>query len=428
MIRRILLGAIAAFALTAPAQAETIAIVHARAHSIAVPTPIDNATIVMTDGKIMSVIAGGAVPAGARVVDAANRPVTPGLMSAATQLGLIEVASADGTMDQSVATGALGAAFDVQYALNANSVLVPQARADGLVRAMSFPGGAATAPFAGQGALIRLIPGPSILDRPRAAMFVTIGGGSSAKAGGSRAAQWSLLRNALDEAKVYAAAPRPNAPRDQLLNRLDIQALAPVLARTMPLAITTNRESDIRQAIRLASDYRIRVVIVGGAEAWRVAPELAAAGIAVVIDPEANLPTSFDELGARLDNAALLRKAGVTIAFSVAGGGLHLSYNVGLALREGAGIAVANGLPYADALKAITLNPARIWGMDDFGTLTAGADADVVIWDGDPLEPSSAPAMLFVQGKAVSLTTRQTELRDRYAPAHAEDALPAGYR
>ncbi|WP_293857791.1 amidohydrolase family protein [Sphingomonas sp. SCN 67-18] len=160
-----------------------------------------------------------------------------------------------------------------------------------------------------------------------------------------------------------------------------------------------------------------------------MAPELAAAAIPVVIDPESNLPYSFDELGARLDNPALLRKAGVTIAFSVAGGGLHLSYNAGLALREGAGIAVANGLPYAEALKAITLNPAAIWGIGDrFGTLTAGADADIVIWDGDPLEPSSAPAVLLVQGREVSLTTRQTELRDRYVPARAEDALPPGYR
>lgn len=428
MIRPLLIAALAAFA-AAPAAAETVAIVHARAHSIAAPVPVDDATILITDGRIVSLTAGGAVPPGARVIDAGNRPVTPALMSAATQIGLIEVAAASDTMDQSVGSGPLGAAFDVQYALNANSVLVQQARADGLVRAMSFPGGAATKPFAGQGALIRLVPGPSILDRPKAAMFVVIGGGSSAGAGGSRAAQWVLLRNALDEAKTYAAAPKGSAPRDQLLNRLDIQALAPVLTRAMPLAIATNRESDIRQAIRLAADYRIRVVIVGGAEAWRVAPELAAAAIPVVIDPESNLPYSFDELGARLDNPALLRKAGVTIAFSVAGGGLHLSYNAGLALREGAGIAVANGLPYAEALKAITLNPAAIWGIGDrFGTLTAGADADIVIWDGDPLEPSSAPAVLLVQGREVSLTTRQTELRDRYAPARAEDALPPGYR
>ena len=145
------------------------------------------------------------------------------------------------------------------------------------------------------------------------------------------------------------------------------------------------------------------------------------------LDPQADLPQTFDAIGARLDNAALLARAGVTIAFSVSGNGIYLSYDAGIDMREGAGIAVANGLPYADALSAITKGPAAIWGIDHGGTLAPGADADLVIWDGDPLEPASAPLAVFIDGVEASLATRQTALRDRYAPGR-QDAMPPAYR
>lgn len=426
MIRRFALLFLA-LAAASPARAETVAIVNAKAYTLTSPVPLEDATIVVTDGRIVSVTPGGAPPAGARVVDGGGRMVTPGLMNAAAQLGLSEVASASDTDDQSISSGSLGAAFDVQYALNPNSALVDLARADGVTRALSYPGGSASAPFSGLAALIQLVPGPDLLDKAGAAMFATAGG-SNEQAGGSRAAQWQLLRNALDEAKAFRSRAPSLAPRDQQLNRADVAALLPVLAGTMPLALVTNRESDIRQAIDLARDYRLRVVIVGGAEAWRAASALAAANIPVILDPENNLPSSFDELGARLDNAALLYRAGVTVGFSTGGGRIHLNYNAGMMLREGAGIAVANGLPYVEALKAITLNPARIWGIADrHGTIAPGMEADLVIWDGDPLEPSSAPTSVFVGGREVALETRQTMLQRRYAPG-LSDPLPPGYR
>lgn len=418
-----MLAALAMLA-TLPAHAETVAIVNARAWTMTAETPIENATIVARDGKIVSIAGAGAVPAGARVIDAAGRIVTPGLLNAATQLGLTEVSGARETNDQSVASGALGAAFDVQYALNANSTLVAQARADGVTEAMVFPGGSASAPFQGRGALVHLQPDGDILDRAQAALFVRVGSGTSDKTGGSRAAQWQLVRNALDEAR----APQGIDPRERLLGRLDRASLTPVLDRRIPLVIAAERESDIRQAIALADDYGIRIVILGGAEAWRAKTDLAAKRIPVILDPMLNLPLSYDQIGARLDNAALLSNAGVRIAFTVPGFGIHLSYNAGSALREGAGIAVANGLPYAAALRAITRSGAEIWGADDRqGSIAPGKAADLVIWDGDPLEPSAGPAIVLIGGREAPDMSRQAALRDRYRPG-AETPLPPAYR
>lgn len=430
MIRRAAL-ALAATLLASGAQAETLAIVDALAHTIS-GERIEGATIVIKDGRIAAIGDDIDVPVDARIIDAEGRIVTPGLMNAGTQLGLVEVSSAADTVDHGVSEGPLGAAFDVQYALNPNSTLLPIARADGLTRALAVPTSTAGAPFNGMAALLVLRDSPNLLARPRAAMVASVGGwnASAESVGGSRSAQWQLLRNALGEARHYREHRRDYttaAGRDQLLNRLDIEALLPVIAGDLPLAIAASRESDIRQAVRLATDDDIRVVVTGGAEAWRAADLLAERKVPVVLNPFDNLPRTFDAVGARLDNAAILVRAGVLVAFSV--DGIHASHNAGSAIREAAGLAVANGLPRAEALRALTVNPARIWGMDDrYGTLERSKDADLVIWDGDPLEPGTRAVQVFVQGEPVSMKTRQTELRDRYHPRHYQDDWPPAYR
>jgi imidazolonepropionase-like amidohydrolase len=417
----VLAGLLAALAPVAPAAAQTLAIVHAHAHTMSSAGAIEDATILVRGGRIVAIGKGLAVPAGATVIDAGHRQVTPGLMSGATQLGLVEVSSAQDTVDVSAA-GALGAAFDIRYGLNPNSMLIPIARADGLTRAMVFPRAAGHVPFMGLGAVIVLAPGADILDQPAAALFAALGGATAGEANQSRAAQWLLLRNALDEARHFARHRRDYrtaAGRDQLLNRIDLEALLPVLERRIPLAIFTRRESDIRQAVQLAEEYGVRVVLLGAQEAWRAAALLAERDIPVVLDPLENLPMSFDQLGARLDNAALLARAGVRVAFHASG--IHMSHNAGAALREGAGVAVAHGLEWQAALEALTINPARAWGIADrYGSLEVGKSADLVIWDGDPVEPMSAPVAVIVQGVPVSLETRQTLLRDRYHPVRRD--------
>jgi imidazolonepropionase-like amidohydrolase len=409
-MKRALVFLACALIVAVAAEAETVAIVHAKAWTMTADAPLDDATIVVTDGKIASVVAGAAPPAGARVIDAKGQPVTPGLMHSATQLGLLESSGANETVDGRVTSGPLGAAFDIQYAINPNSVLIQVARADGLTRAIVYPGGTAVAPFAGTGALIHLEESNDLLERAGAGVFVVIGERNT-NAGGSRAAQWKLLRNALDAAKTGLASPASPTTRTP-----EFLALEPVLAGKIPLAISTNRESDLLQAIKLAADYSLKVVIIGGAEAWRIAGALAAAKIPVFADPQMNVPSSFDAVGARLDNAALLHEAGVAVALNVTSG-IYQSYDAGLSIREGAGLAVANGLPYIDGLRALTTVPAQVWGIADrYGTIAPGKDADLVIWDGDPLEPATLAMMVMVQGKEASLVTRQTLLRDRYLP------------
>jgi imidazolonepropionase-like amidohydrolase len=398
----------AALIAASATHADSLAIVHAQAWTMTGESPLEDATIVATDGRIVSIAAGAAAPEGARIVDAGGKPVTPGLMNPATSLGLVEVSAASETVDHAAkGTGAPGLDFDIQYAINSNSLLIQLARADGLVRAITMPTGSTAPPFNGLGALLHLDERPSVLEKARVGLFATIGNRSASASVDSRAAQWQMLRLALETAQknLAAEANATNRPPETL-------ALRPVLAGRTPLAIATHRVSDIRQAIALARDFSLRVVVIGGAEAWMAAQELAAAKIPVVLDPMENLPSSFDQLGSRLDNAALLDTAGVKVAFSI--GGVQ-SYNAGASLREGAGLAVANGLPWLKGLRAITTTPAEIWGVADrYGTIEAGREADLVVWNGDPLEPASWPVTVLIGGREISLVTRQTELRDRY--------------
>ncbi len=407
---------------TVPAAAQVLAVTHAEAWTMEGAEPVRDATIVIADGKVVSVTPGGAVPKDATVIDARGKPVTPGLVSGATQIGLVEVSGSADTRDQA-SHDERNAGFDVSRALNGNSTLVSLARADGVTRALIYPSPSRFAPFNGEASIARLRDGVDILDARDVAVYAVIGGGVWDKLG-SRASQWSVLHKALGDAKRAAAVHADGDKKDRRgdkhrgppagkARRGGEELIRAVLRGEVPLAIQAQRESDIRQAAALASEFGIRVVIVGGAEAWRAADALAAAKVAVVLDPQANLPGSFDQLGARQDNAALLATAGVTVAIGQAGGAIHSNYNAGMGLREGAGIAVANGLPYADALRAVTVNPMRIWGREG-GTLTPGSEADLVVWDGDPLEPSTNAVKVIIEGREVSNRSRQDLLAERY--------------
>lgn len=424
--------AMLAFGITLFAQTSTggssglIAIVHAKAYLVPGKPAIQDATVVIANGKIEAAGAGLTVPTGARVIDAKGRILTPGLMNSDSQLALTETEGQE-TTDRKVSKGSFGPSFDIEYALNPNSTVLPVVRAQGLTRAMVMPTGSAEPPFNGEGAVLRLSEGADILDLPRAAVVVQIGGMVAPATGGSRSAAWILLRRALTATQESMDGTKPGKSLADNFSPYDRDALLPVLQRKIPLVLVVHRESDLRQAVAIAAGYNVRVVLVGAEEAWRIATLLASRKIQVVLDPYSDVPHTFDEIGARLDNAAILDRAGVEVSFM--GTFVDVNYNAGRSIREGAGIAVANGMPWNDALKALTINPAKTWGISDhYGSLEPGKDGDIVLWDGDPLQPSSAPVLMFVRGQQVSLETRQTDLERRYSPAHMTSPIPPAYR
>jgi hypothetical protein len=297
--------------------------------------------------------------------------------------------------------------FDVSLAYNPAAMSVGVHRSNGLTFTVLTPGAASGGSLiAGLGAPVSL-DGSVIL--PQRILFVDLGGDANDLSGGSRAAQFMLLRQAIVEAR----APNLVMVHDErLLSPSGRQVLLDFLKNPGLIVFDVDRAADIRNVIRLVREEKLRAVIRGGSEAWRIARELAAAQIPVILDPLVNLPDSFDDLGATLENAARLRKGGVTVAISLRGSEVD---DAGKA-RQAAGNAVAHGLPWADGLAAITRVPAEIFGIGDrFGSLAIGRTADLVMWSGDPLEVSSAALLVLTNGTVQSLDSRHSALRDRYA-------------
>jgi imidazolonepropionase-like amidohydrolase len=409
--KRTTLLALAGILAALPAAAETVAITGATVHTMGPQGTIQNGTVVIRDGRIQAVGANVAVPSGARTIDARGKVVTPGLFDSLSRLGIVEVSAVEGSQDAGVEDDRITAAFNVADALNPRSALIPVNRIEGLTRAVVAPNPEESL-IAGQGAIIHLGGPGDILLRSPVAMFAFLGETGAELTGGSRAGAMLRLREALQDALDYAANRRAfeqGDRREYAISRLDLEALIPVVRGELPLVVNANRASDIQAALRMAKEFNLKLILAGVSEAWVVAKDIAAAKVPVLLNPMENLPGSFELLGATLENAARLHKAGVTFAFAT--GDAHNARNI----KQGAGNAVAYGLPWEAALAAMTIVPARLWGLADrYGTLEPGKDADVVVWDGDPLELTTFPDAVFIQGRQMPMESRQTRLRDRY--------------
>lgn len=337
----------------------------------------------------------------ARLIDAKGGVVTPGLIEAFSRVGLDEVSLESGTRDDDIGGGPIRAAFWVGDGIDARSQVIPVQRAHGITFAVSWPTGGT---IGGQAAAVRLDgrlePGP-------VAMVAQLG----ADADRSRVGRLVELRAALEDAKTWQRSRRAferNALRRLSISAADAEALQPVLKGRMPIAIHANRQADIRAVLALQKAWRLRVVIVGGAEAWMEAEALAERRIPVVVDPLLALPRSFDEAHARVDNAAILHATGVPVI--IASFGTHTARK----LRQIAGNAVRAGMPHAAALAAITRAPAEAFGLGKRGRIAPGYAADLVIWTGDPFEATSQATHVFIDGAQQSLAHRQQALFERY--------------
>jgi imidazolonepropionase-like amidohydrolase len=189
----------------------------------------------------------------------------------------------------------------------------------------------------------------------------------------------------------------------------DLEAILRVLNKEIPLIVRSNRAKDLLRMISLSNQYGIKIIFYGAKEGWRIADVLARESIPVILDPMDNIPDSFDAIAARMDNAALLNAAGVKIL--ITSQSTHNSY----LSRQGAGNAAAYGLPQDEALKALTINVADVFGLSkDRGSIEVGKSADLVIWDGNPLEVSSFATAVMIEGHSISLMSRSKRLRDKY--------------
>jgi len=403
--------AVLVVASAAPAAADTIAITGATIYQRS-DRKLDNATIVIRDGRIAEVGAGVAVPAGATRIDGKDKVVTAGLIEASTQLGLIEVDLEESGNDGRFGTQPteIHAAYRAVDAYDGRSVAIPIARTGGVTSAITGPAGGMVA---GQAAWVSLADSAVPLAPIRAPAAMAVALGRNAVAIGSRGHTVERLRELFDDVDAYRknrAAFERNASRHLIAQRLDLEALIPVLDGRELLVIRAAAEVDIRAALAIAAERRLRIAILDGTEAWRVAAELAAARVPVVLDPTDNLPNDLGAIDVRDDNATLLAKAGVAVGISTLGGP-----SAARTIRQLAGVAVAQGLPWPRGLAAITEVPAQIFGgAAERGTLERGKIADVVVWSGDPLELTTRAETVIVGGVVQSLVTHQSKLFDRY--------------
>jgi len=408
------------------ANAQTTAITGARVHTVGPDGTLENATIIIQGGRITAVGTGIPIPADAERIDASGKIITPGLFTPIGQLGLTEVSAVAGTNDAVQRGDQFAAAFDVADAYNPRSTLIPVNRIDGITRAAITPlaasvdeEGNSSRVLSGLGSIVHLGDAPEYFIKRGAVVVASLGEAGSSVAGGSRAAAVMVLRAALSDANDYRqnrSAYERGDWREYSVSAADLDTLQSVLNRRIPMLFNVNRASDISVILGIAAEFNIRAIIAGGAEAWMVADELAAADVAVILNGLNNLPGDFDHINARLDSATTLVNAGVTVAFG-AGARTHNARN----LTQSAGIAVANGLEWDAALQTITLAPAQMYGVDALvGSIEAGKEADLVIWADDPLELTNYPEQVYIQGIAISMQSRQTMLRDRYLQTDSE--------
>ncbi|HEY3279256.1 MAG TPA: amidohydrolase family protein [Gemmatimonadales bacterium] len=389
--------------------AQTIAITGGTVYPVSGPK-IENATVLIQGNRIAAVGANVAVPAGATRIDAAGKWVTPGLIESGGNLGLTEINAVQGTNEAFQRTSEVAASFNVAEGINPASALFPVTRIEGITTAFTWPQGQL---IAGQGVMIDLDGATveAMVVKSPTAILATLSEQSKDEGGGSRAGAAARLRRVFTDALEYSRR-RADYNRAQMqplaAGPADLDALMPVLRGQLPLVVIANRRSDIETALRIAREYKLRLVLAGAEEGWQIADKIAAAGVPVLVQPLDNIP-SYDALGVRYENAGLLAKAGVKVVLLE--NDTHNARN----LRQQAGNAVAYGMTWDQALRAVTLAPAEVFGVADrYGSLEAGKVANVVVWTGDPFEFSTGVEHVFIRGNEIPLRSRQTELFERY--------------
>lgn len=392
-----------------PAPPPPIAITHGKVYLPGGKPPIDDGTVVVQRGKIVAVGKDVTPPPGARTIDARGKIVTPGFIDAETAVGVLDIDEESQTDDTDTRSD-MTPALRMVDGYNPRSMIIPITRRGGITSVVVAPnngilgGQSAFADLAGDDESEAVV-------RPILAQHARLDEGEAEYSTGTRGGMWLVLREALEEARFYGthrAQYDANGSRPLHLSRASLEALQPVLKGDQVLVVLAHRASDIETALRLADEAKIRIVLSGASEAWMLADELARRKVPVILNPLEDLPSRFDRLHSRSDNAAILSRAGVSVIIST-----YAAHQSRL-LWQHAGNAVRTGMDHDAAIRAITEAPAAAFGLNGYGRLEAGAVANVVVWSGDPLQIGSRPEHVLIHGREQSLETRQTLLLDRY--------------
>lgn len=350
---------------------------------------------------------------GDKVIDATGKILTPGIIATDTDIGIVEIGALSVTRDDSSDLYQIG--FSIYDAFNPNSVLIPWNRSNGITSVMTLPQNT-DSPIGGLGSFFVLDSNIEVNGIKDNVMIGRVGGSGSK----SRAETFAIIEDLLEFASslnlkdmesykdIADLIDESPIAETMDLHPRDIKALYNLVNDDLPLIISANRASDLLKLIDLKLKYDLNLIIMGAQEAGLVADKIAKNNIPLIINPINNIPESFDELAANIELAAYLEKQGITLMFNA-----PRSHNFHL-IRQGAGVAVANGMSYAGALRALTSSPVEVFNLGDRGEIVAGKVADLIIWDADPLEPSSMPEKVFINGNDIDLTSRMTRLTERY--------------
>jgi imidazolonepropionase-like amidohydrolase len=430
---RSLVVAALAFCFSHSAFAQTpgvYAITHAKIFTVS-GAPIDDGTVVIRDGKIAAVGASVEVPSGATVIDGKGLQVYPGLFDPITQMGLSEISAVNATVDSSE-TGQYNPDVVAATAIFPSSEHIPVTRAAGITEVLAVPAsggfdsGGGRGTIGGQASAIHLagwtindmlikksvamvVNWPTIETRTFDFATFSIKNKPFNDAKQDYDKRVNELSDYLDEARHYAQAMGHGGPSD-FKRDLKLEALAPVVRGQLPVLVFADRARDIRNAIEFCERQKLKMILAGGGEAYKVKDLLRSKAIPVVLRPTLSLPEEEDDpYDTLLSQPAELAAAGVKIAFG------SIDNSFARRLGQQAANAVAYGLPYEQALKAVTIYPAEIFGVaDQVGTLETGKVANVIVTNGDPLELTTDVKYLFIRGERTSLDNRHLRLYEKY--------------
>jgi imidazolonepropionase-like amidohydrolase len=419
-LRYVLLGALTV--TTSVVQAESIAITNATVYTVAKKGVLSQATVLVDEGKITAVYNKDEVPellSADTIIDAKGRILTPGFIATDNLLGLVEVGAVSNTRDSSDKKADI--TFDASLAFNPKSTLIAYARKGGITSSVVMPYGGEKV-FTGQSFIVNLSGNFDSVITSQNAVIASLG----ATEKGSRATKLQTLNNELEDAqKALAKAEKAklNSKKDKEEKEVESpsrseQVMYELLSGDKPLIAYADRATDILVLLKLKKKFNLNLVLAGASDAILVSDEIAKANVVVMMSAINNLPSSFDSLHNSLANAAKLVNAGVKVIISNSGE----SYNINQ-LRFDAGVAVANGVAETTALAAITANVADSFNLNS-GRIAVGKNADLVLWSSDPFEISTKVDAMWINGKAMTLKSRQDALRERYT---AETDMPRAY-